>query len=231
MTKTIGILLFAFALFRGEAQTMADTVRMLQSQLKLMQIETQKVSLLEAEIEKFKALQAEMTLFRANQEVCNQKYKEDLGKNSETLSNYKAAKEEDEKKRLQQYKNILDAFSDFSRFYGDKYSVMTRIVAQDALSVQMRNIVNPQSGALGFKLEDKVMEVMSKRFDALITDNVDPNQQKDVKEQIKNSLQMVNVILKNDIADNIIGMIPYGSNVKSAICLVSSFALNILLAP
>ena len=238
MKKIISFVLFLLALGQIEAQTMADTVRMLQSQLKLMEVETQKVKaleveiqkfkLLEAEIEKFKTQQMELSKFQSTQENYNKKYSEDLTKNNQALENYKAAREEDEKKRLQQYKNILDAFADFSRFYGDKYSVMTRIVAQDALSAQMRTIVNPQSGALGFKLEDKVMEVMTKRFEALITDNVDPGQQKDVKEQIKNSLQTVNVILKNDVADNIIGMIPYGSNVKSAICLVSSFALNIL---
>ncbi len=238
MKKIISFVLFLFALGQIEAQTMADTVRMLQNQLKLMEVETQKVKaleveiqkfkLLEAEIEKFRTQQTELSRFQSTQENYNKKYSEDLTKNNQALETYKTAREEDEKKRLQQYKNVLEAFANFSRFYGDKYSVMTRIVAQDALSAQMRTIVNPQSGALGFKLEDKVMEVMTKRFEALITDNVDPGQQKDVKEQIKNSLQTVNVILKNDVADNIIGMIPYGSNVKSAICLVSSFALNIL---
>lgn len=228
MNKIISVFLLAFALLRVEAQTMSDTVRMLQSQLKLMEVETQKVKALEAEIAKFKVLEEQIANFQKLQETYNKKYQEDLGKNNQAIEGYKLAREEDEKKRLLQYKAILEAFADFARFYGDKYSVMTRTVAQDALSVQMRNIVNPQSGALGFKLEDKVMEVMTKRFESLVTENVDPNQQKDVKEQIKNSLQTVNVILKNDIADNIIGMIPYGSNVKSAICLVSSFALNIL---
>lgn len=124
---------------------------------------------------------------------------------------------------------IQEHFSKYIKFYGDKYSQLDEKVASEELSLELRKIINPQSGSLGFKLSDTLYNVLSRNLTKMVDEvMVDKDSKKDgVKLKINNTLNVVTSILDNQTVNNIVGIIPYGSNIKNMIVTISGLAVNL----
>lgn len=107
---------------------------------------------------------------------------------------------------------VIDNFYQYIKFYGDKYSQLDEKVTSEELSLEMRKIINPQSGSLGFKLSDKLYKSMSVNFNSLVDEIIvdKSKRKKSTKARIDNTLQVATSILDNKVVSNMIGMIPYG---------------------
>lgn len=124
---------------------------------------------------------------------------------------------------------VIDNFYQYIKFYGDKYSQLDEKVTSEELSLEMRKIINPQSGSLGFKLSDKLYKSMSVNFNSLVDEIIvdKSKRKKSTKARIDNTLQVATSILDNKVVSNMIGMIPYGSNIKNIVSTASGLLLNI----
>lgn len=124
---------------------------------------------------------------------------------------------------------VQENFYQYIKFYGDKYSQLDEKVTSEELSLELRRIINPQSGSLGFKLSDRLYKVMKKNFYSM-TDEIVVNSNKkknDIKSKIDNTLQAVTSILDNEIVNDVVGIIPYGTNIKNIIGTVSGLMVNL----
>ncbi len=124
---------------------------------------------------------------------------------------------------------IQENFSLYIKFYGDKYSQLDEKVTSEELSLELRRIINPQSGSLGFKLSDTLYNILSKNLSNMVDEvMIDKKDKKDhVKERINNTVNVVTSILDNKVVNDVTGIIPYAYNIKSLIATVSGLVINL----
>lgn len=124
---------------------------------------------------------------------------------------------------------VQENFSQYIKFYGDKYSQLDEKVTSEELALELRKIVNPQSGSLGFKLSDTLNNVLSKNLMTLVDQIiVDKKATKEaVKEKVNNTVSVMTSILDNKTVTDIVGIIPYGTNIKNMIGTVSGLVVNL----
>lgn len=122
---------------------------------------------------------------------------------------------------------IEDNFSQYIRFYGDKYSQLDEKLTSEELAIEFRKIINPQSGSLGFKLSDKLQSVLSTNYNSLLDKILkDGGKKSDTKVKITNMLSTVTAVLENPIVNDVASIIPYASTIKSIIGTTSGLVLS-----
>ncbi|WP_157831427.1 hypothetical protein [Confluentibacter flavum] len=138
-------------------------------------------------------------------------------------------KEEFLKQNIIKNKEILDNFHHYIKFYGDKYSQLDEKLTSEELAVEFRKIINPQSGSLGFKLSDKLQVALSKNYKDLI-DKVmkDGNKKNETQSKVSNILNTVTSVLDNPIVNDVTGILPFASTIKSIIGTTSGLVLSAL---
>ncbi|WP_100615681.1 hypothetical protein [Confluentibacter citreus] len=138
-------------------------------------------------------------------------------------------KEEFQKQNITRNKEILENFHHYIKFYGDKYSQLDEKLTSEELAVEFRKIINPQSGSLGFKLSDKLQVALSKNYKDLI-DKVmkDGSKKNETQSKVSNILSTVTSVLDNPIVNDVTGIIPFASTIKSIIGTTSGLVLSAL---
>lgn len=138
-------------------------------------------------------------------------------------------KEEFQRQNVTRNKEILESFQLYIKFYGDKYSQLDEKLTSEELAVELRKIINPQSGSLGFKLSDKLQESLSKNYKNLI-DKVmkDGSKKNETQSKVGNILSTVTSVLDNPIVNDVTGIIPFASTIKSIIGTTSGLVFNII---
>ena len=163
----------------------------------------------------------------------------------ETQSNYSTANNrvesiekivkisnEEKKKNLNQNvernQAVQENFSQYIKFYGDKYSQLDEKVTSEELALELRKIINPQSGSLGYKLSDKLNGTMQTQFNLMVDEVMKNNNQEkaNIKKKIDNALNAVTSTLNNPIISDVVGSIPFGSSVKNIVGTVSGLVVN-----
>ncbi|WP_100612495.1 hypothetical protein [Confluentibacter lentus] len=136
-------------------------------------------------------------------------------------------KEEFQKLNIARNKEILENFHHYIKFYGDKYSQLDEKLTSEELAVEFRKIINPQSGSLGFKLSDKLQVALSKNYKDLI-DKVmkDGPKKNETQSKISNILSTVTSVLDNPIVNDVTGIVPFASTVKSIIGTTSGLVFS-----
>lgn len=155
--------------------------------------------------------------------------------NSRAESIEKTVKISDEEKKKYLAQNVdrnqvvQENFYQYIKFYGDKYSQLDEKLTSEELSLELRKIINPQSGSLGFKLSDRLNETMKKQFYSMVDEVMkDEKDKKDhVKVKIDNALSAVTSTLANPVISDVIGTFPFGSSVKNIVGTVSGLIVNI----
>src|SRR5690606_6738203 len=117
-------------------------------------------------------------------------------------------KEEFQRQNVTRNKEILESFQLYIKFYGDKYSQLDEKLTSEEFAVELRKIINPQSGSLGFKLSDKLQESLSKNYKNLI-DKVmkDGSKKNETQSKVGNILSTVTSVLDNPIVNDVTGII------------------------
>lgn len=125
--------------------------------------------------------------------------------------------------------DIQENFSQYIKFYGDKYSQLDEKVTSEELALELRRIINPQSGSLGFKLSDTLQHVLTSNYKALVDEimiNSD-SKKNDMKDKIDGASKVVTSIMDNQLMNDVVGMIPYGSNIKNLVGTLSGLVINL----
>lgn len=138
-------------------------------------------------------------------------------------------KEEFQKQNVARNKEILENFHQYIKFYGDKYSQLDEKLTSEELAIELRKIINPQSGSLGFKLSDKLQEALSKNYKNLIDKMMkDGSKKTETQSKVANLLSTVTSVLDNPIVNDVTGIIPFASTIKSIIGTTSGLVFNTL---
>ncbi len=130
---------------------------------------------------------------------------------------------------IERNRDIQENFYQYIKFYGDKYSQLDEKVTSEELALELRRIINPQSGSLGFKLSDTLQHVLTSNYKALVDEiMIDNNSKKmELKEKIDGASKVVTSIMDNQLMNDVVGIIPYGANIKNLIGTLSGVVINL----
>lgn len=123
---------------------------------------------------------------------------------------------------------IQENFYKYITFYGDKYSQLDEKITNEELVIELRKIINPQSGSLGFKLSDKLNQTMQKYF-YLMVDEIMRSNNKNIdkmKKKIDNTINSVTSTLNDPLVSGLVDVIPYGTSVKNIVGTISGLVVN-----
>ncbi len=125
--------------------------------------------------------------------------------------------------------DIQENFYQYIKFYGDKYSQLDEKVTSEELALELRRIINPQSGSMGFKLSDTLQHVLTSNYKALVDEVMINSDSKkaEMKDKIDGASKVVTSIMDNQLMTDVVGIIPYGSNIKSLIGTLSGLVINL----
>lgn len=124
-------------------------------------------------------------------------------------------------------KSVQENFFQFIKFYGDKYNQLDEKVTSEELALELRKIINPQTGAMGFTLSSKLNTIMHTRFHLLVDEIMkDGKKKNEAKKKIDNTINAVTSTLNNPIINDVVGIIPFGSSIKNIVGTVSGLIVN-----
>lgn len=122
---------------------------------------------------------------------------------------------------------IEDNFAHFIKFYSDKYNQLDEKLTSEELAIEFRKIINPQSGSLGFKLSDKLQNILSANYN-LLADKIlkDGSKKVETKLKITDMLTVITSVLENPIVNDVTSIIPFASTIKSIVGTTSGLVYS-----